>query len=159
MIRMILLIALMLASCRRGDPNDQTIDACLAAMLRIARERAAGNTPDPTAVPSDAGRIAQACAPLYRDPICREAHLAFDRPPIEARAITVARACADSYCPKLAEPRPALCRVQPNPSELPRMWQELTAAIWRYDLGQNKARRLLGRVEEVHGVLRSSPLR
>jgi hypothetical protein len=107
------------------------VDRCVAAM-NAAR-----------AAPSNAGAIARACADLYREPGCRDAHLHFDDAPVAERASALAKACAAAYCPKIPAPQqPALCKAPPSkPSELARDWHAFRVMILEHDLTEANRRR------------------
>jgi hypothetical protein len=118
------------------------VDACLDAQQIVAARRRARGGPTPAGEPSDAGVVAHACAPLFRQPPCRDAHLNFDQPPMEARSATVFQACARAYCPILAAPKPAGCdRAPADGQETFIAWNELRGAILRHDIGDGEAAR------------------
>lgn len=94
---------------------------------------------------------AAACAPLYREPACREAWMTMATRTRETAGATsgpaagrvdigdVVTACRDAYCPKLTNGRPTLCERDPKglpPSEWMPLWRELDDAILAYDLGR-----------------------
>lgn len=88
--------------------------------------------------PSRAAIVAKACAPLYTEPRCRQAHEKFDLPHPAERARTLAEACRDAYCPKLSEPKPALCagdRWPMKPSDLAHAWSEFVPLVLAADHG------------------------
>ncbi|MDB4968556.1 MAG: hypothetical protein JWN44_4245 [Myxococcales bacterium] len=120
------------------------IEACLVAQKEVSARRQARTAPPPPGEPSDAAVVSRACAPLYKQPSCKDAMMRFDEPPMEARSATVFLACARAYCPQLPEPKPAACK-DPNvvPEEQWVAWSELRQAILRHDLGAEAAQRVL----------------
>jgi hypothetical protein len=112
-------------------PSDP-IDACLEVMRREAAPRA-----DPTSEV----RVAKACAGVYKNAACRDAHERYDSRPLEERAMTVTERCRAAYCPDLAEPKPKLCAEEiPAAQNILRF--ELRIAIWKHDLGPEVAQKL-----------------
>jgi biopolymer transport protein ExbD len=144
-VRRVLLLGLLLlaagAACsRRGaapapapSPSKEKLDAfrrCNEATARLA-------DPEPgEEVGARSAQISRACADIYSEPGCAAA---WRDPParIEERPGALARACRDAYCPRLAEPRPALCATQelPPPVEMIRGWRELHIRILARELG------------------------
>lgn len=88
--------------------------------------------------------MAAGCAATFKDPVCRAAHEKFDMPEHSVRNATLARACADAYCPKLSAPKPRLCTsgTDIGPGQLVLEWDELRYAAWKLDLGDHEAGRL-----------------
>src|SRR2546426_716567 len=91
-----------IASCKRDDGKDAILARCIPAMVQSANEDD----------PYRAGKsVADACAPLYSEPGCRkgwaDAWAEGTDPSQRIRVLT--NACRDAYCPKLPEPKPALC--------------------------------------------------
>ena len=88
-----------------------------------------------TASSPQAVDLARACADIYREPACAAA---MRNPPADPSAMagTIARACRDAYCPRLAAPRPRLCDAAelPLPSELLSQWAELQQQIMALEL-------------------------
>jgi len=122
------------------------VDACIAGAKSVAARRQSRGAPAAPGEPSDAAVVARACAPLFRETACREAHLHFDDPPVETRSLAVLDACKKAYCDKLAEPKPSACDPnQPPPEDglaTFQTWDELRHAIWQRDLGHLNAARL-----------------
>lgn len=125
---------------------DAKITACLAAQDKVAQARAQRGGPAPAGQPSDAAVVAGACAPLYRQPACRDAMVHFDTPPPAERSRTVLQACARAYCGELPAPKPSVCA---HPDNVPddeqqfMAWNELREAILKHDLGPAAAARAL----------------
>ena len=94
-----------------------------------------------------AGRsVANACAPLFEEPSCREGYvLAWDERTSPASRIGVlVDACSAAYCPKLGEPRPALCMHRATQlAPLSEQWQEFQRAALTRDQGAARAERVL----------------
>ncbi|MEJ7731556.1 MAG: hypothetical protein WKG00_20375 [Polyangiaceae bacterium] len=110
------------------------IDACIEVMRREAT---------PAADAASEARVAKACAEVYKNPVCRDAHDRYDSRPVEDRAMTVTERCRAAYCPSLPEPKPKLCAEEiPAVQDITRFWFELRIAIWRHDLGEDVARKL-----------------
>jgi hypothetical protein len=84
-----------------------------------------------------AGSVAVACSDLYREPACARAFRQSVNQPPEALAASIAYACRDAYCPKLAPPTPVLCAANDPllPSQLPAAWTELNGRILSLELG------------------------
>jgi hypothetical protein len=128
-----------------ADTN-AAIDACIAGSKVVAERRASRGAPAAAGEPSDSAVVARACAPLFHEAACREAHLHFDDPPADVRSQTVLDACKRDYCDKLAAPKPRAC----DPSQPPpedglatfQTWDELRHAIWKRDLGEAGVARL-----------------
>jgi hypothetical protein len=99
---------------------------CQQSVARLARGASA----------ADANEVARACADLYGEPACAQA---MRNPPADpsTRAATIARACRDAYCPRLAEPRPALCQRSelPVPTQLLTEHGELMRRALAFELG------------------------
>jgi hypothetical protein len=128
-----------------GDVHAR-VDACLAVQREVGARRQARGGPAPAGEPSDAAVVAQACAPLFAQPACRDAQLRFDQPPPETRAATVFQACARAYCPILPAPKPSACERQPaDGQETFIAWNELRTAILRHDIGDAEATRAFSR--------------
>jgi hypothetical protein len=123
------------------------VDACLAAGTAVAERRRTRTVALAPNEPSDAAVVAAACAPLFREPACRDAHLHFDDPPVEMRATTVLKACREAYCPKLGPPLPRACDPKAEDSDDPmavfQSWHDLRTAIYRRDLGDAETERIL----------------
>jgi hypothetical protein len=128
----------------RGAPgagDRAAVDACLAAQHEVAAARATRGGPSPPGQPSDGAVVSRGCAPLFRQPACRDVMLRFDEAPPEARAATVQKVCAAEYCPLLADPKPAVCaHWEQDPTGFAE-WGELRAAILKHDLGPELAAR------------------
>jgi hypothetical protein len=108
----------------------------------VAETRRTRGGPAPAGAPSDAAVVAAACAPLFREPACRQAQADFDAPPPERRAVAVIEACARAYCPQLPAPKPSACDHLPGADEeVLGSWVELRSAILRRDLGEAEAAR------------------
>jgi len=122
------------------------IDACIAGAISVAARRQTRGAPAAPGEPSDAAVVARACAPLFREPACREAHLHFDDPPADGRSKAVLDACKAAYCDKLPAPKPRACDPnQPPPEDglaTFQNWDELRHAIWKRDLGEAGLARL-----------------
>lgn len=140
-------IAVALAACGRSDAaTDVAVERCTFAL------RASGEESDPGA----AGRsLAAACAPLYKESACREGYLRAwneQTDPAERIRIMVA-ACSEAYCPKLAEPKPALC-AQPSAEQggfaaLSERWQDFRRTVLVRDLGSARAEKVLAAMSEA----------
>ncbi len=127
---------------RPGDELTRRVDACVAAQREVAARRQARQGPPPPGEPSDAGVVSKACAPLFAQPGCREAHANFDTPPAEARMTTLFQACVRDYCSRLPGPRPSACDKLPaDGPETFVAWNELRQAILRHDIGEAEAAR------------------
>jgi biopolymer transport protein ExbD len=133
---LLLLGLLLLAACsRRGAPAPpkeklEAFRRCNEATARLAE-------PEPgEEIGSRSAQISRACADIYSEPGCAAA---WRDPParLEERPSALARACRDAYCPRLAEPRPALCATKelPPPVEMVRGWRELHIRILARELG------------------------
>ena len=122
------------------------IDACLAAQAKVGAARAQRGGPAPAGQPSDAAVVSAACAPLYKQPACRDAMARFDEPPPAQRSRAVLQACARAYCGELPAPKPAVCAHPDNvPDDEQQFiaWNELREAILAHDVGAAAARRVL----------------
>lgn len=144
-MRTLLLVAvsgvgfLVLGGCRSGV--SKAVDRCIKAV----RSTAVSGGPR-----SRAGEIAWACADLFKEPACRDAHRRFDEPGIESRASTLARRCRDAYCPRLPQPQPTLCQKEPaNSMELAESWQEFVHVVYQRDLGVREAERLISALQSA----------
>jgi hypothetical protein len=136
----LLLAAALVVTCKKDDGKDAVLARCIPAVEQSAQEDD----------PYRAGKnISDACAPLYSEPACRkgwaDAWAEGTDPTQRIRILTTA--CRDAYCPKLAEPKPALC----DGTELtiltiaPR-WNEFNRAIITRELGEARAQRYLAAV-------------
>jgi hypothetical protein len=131
---------------RPSDDVSRRVDACVAAQKDVATRRQARQGPPPPGEPSDAAVVAKACAPLFAQPGCREAHVSFDTPPAEARVPTLFRACVREYCPGLPAPKPSACDKMPADGiETFAAWSELRMAILKHDIGEAEAARAFPR--------------
>ncbi|HEX6836778.1 MAG TPA: hypothetical protein VF334_09410 [Polyangia bacterium] len=125
---------------------DAKIAACVAAQAKVGAARAQRGGPAPAGQPSDAAVVSAACAPLYKQPACRDAMVHFDAPPPAERSRTVLAACAKAYCGELPAPKPSVCA---NPDNVPEdqqqfiAWNELRDAILKHDIGATAAERVL----------------
>ena len=125
---------------------DAKIAGCLAAQVQVAGARAARGGPAPAGQPTDAAVVSRGCAPLYKQPACRDAMMRFDEPPPERRSAAVLQACARAYCGLLGAPKPSVCA---NPDAVPQdeqqyvAWNELRQAILAHDIGPAAAQRAL----------------
>jgi hypothetical protein len=125
---------------------DAKIAGCLAAQVQVANARAARGGPAPAGQPTDAAVVSRGCAPLYKQPACRDAMMRFDEPPPERRSAAVLQACARAYCGQLGAPKPSVCA---NPDAVPQdeqqyvAWNELRQAILTHDIGAAAAERAL----------------
>jgi hypothetical protein len=144
---LVLFLAAVLPVCARHDAaEDAAVDTCTSAL------RASGDEADPTA----AGRsVAVACAPLYEERACREGYRrAWDEQTDPSQRIRIlVDACSAAYCPKLAEPRPALC-AQPSAEHggfvaLSERWQEFQGVVLVRDLGAARAEKVLAAMKEA----------
>jgi hypothetical protein len=120
------------------------VDACLAAQAQVTARRASRGAPTAPGEPTDGAVVARACAPLFHEAACRQAHVDFDTPPPEARASTLLRACEQAYCPLLPAPKPSACdpaKVPADGMETFTAWAELRAASLRHDIGEPEAAR------------------
>ena len=133
------------AAAADGDLEPK-IAACLAAQEKVGASRARRGGPAPAGEPSDAAVVSAACAPLYRQPACRDAMAHFDTPPPPERSRAVLQACARAYCGLLPAPKPAVCA---DPEHVPEdqqqfmAWNDLREAILTHDLGPAAAQRVL----------------
>ena len=125
---------------------DAKIAACLAAQQKVGSARAQRGGPAPAGQPSDAAVVSAACAPLYKQPACRDAMVRFDEPPPPQRSRTVLSACAKAYCGELPAPKPSVCAHPDNVPEDEQQfiaWNELREAILKHDIGATAAERVL----------------
>lgn len=140
-------VAVALAACARPDAaTDAAVERCTSAL------RASGEESEP----GKAGRsVALACAPLYKESACREGYArAWDEqtdPAARIRILTTA--CSEAYCPKLPDPKPALC-AQPTAEQggfvaLSERWQEFERAVLVRDLGAARAQKVLAAMGEA----------
>jgi hypothetical protein len=90
--------------------------------------------------------LSSACADLYVEPGCRNAWVHAGHVDPAARINRLIVACRDAYCPKLSQPKPALCAMNLGPEanaatrqERWSHWPELQAAIFARDLGPDYA--------------------
>lgn len=114
-------------------PSDP-VEACIEGMRR---EISGDGTPDREA------RVAKACAAIYKNPVCRDAHERYDSVKLEDRAMILTERCRVGYCPTLPEPKPRFCAEEmPAPEAISSMWFELRIAIWKLDHGEETARKL-----------------
>ena len=125
------------------------VENCRNVQAQVAARRAARGGPTPPGEPTDAGLVAQSCAPLYHEPGCRQAQLDFDKTAPELRMTTVLQACEHDYCPLLPAPKPSVCNPA-NAAPADGMdtftaWAELRAAILRRDIGDAEAARAFSR--------------
>ena len=126
------------ASPPAADELDVRIAGCIGATRNVAAARAKRGGPAPAGEPSDAAIVSRGCAPLYKEPACREAMMKFDDPPPERRSATVLQACAKAYCDKLGAPKPAVCgHVDAIPEDETQYteWNELRQAALTHDIG------------------------
>jgi biopolymer transport protein ExbD len=116
---------------RPAAPPADDFTARLAAIDRCRQGYAAFATAPPPRAPD----LARACADIYREPACAAAMRNPGADP-SARPSTIARACRDAYCPRLAAPRPRLCDAAdlPLPSQLLSQWAELQQQIMALEL-------------------------
>lgn len=136
------------ASATTAQPSSEeaNIAACLAAQSQVAAARAQRGGPTPPGQPSDAAVVSRGCAPLYKQPACRDAMMHFDDPPPPQRSITVLQACARAYCGLLAAPKPSVCEhadAVPQDEQQYAAWNELRTAILTHDIGAAAAQRVL----------------
>ena len=121
------------ASAASSSAPLQPIDACIETIRTEAKST------DPQAE----GRMAKGCAAIYKEEICKTAHLSYDAPEPASRPGTLSQRCAAAYCEKLAAPKPRLCGSEEVPAQqLGYLWLELRIAIWKHDLGEADASRL-----------------
>lgn len=89
--------------------------------------------------------IAEHCvAPMVREPACREALMRSLEVDASTRNRTVAPACRRAYCPRMQEPKAAICDAELDglsPSEMLPLGMELFARVREVELGQDGARR------------------
>ena len=111
----------------------EPVDACIETIRTEA-----------TSTDSEAeGRMARGCAAIYKEEVCRTAHLSYDAPEPASRPGTLSQRCAAAYCEKLPAPKPKLCGGDEVPAQqLGYLWLELRTAIWKHDLGEAAASRL-----------------
>jgi hypothetical protein len=125
---------------------DAKIAGCLAAQVQVANARAARGGPAPAGQPSDAAVVSRGCAPLYKQPACRDAMMRFDEPPPERRSAAVLQACARAYCGLLGAPKPSVCAnadAVPQDEQQYVAWNDLRQAILTHDIGPAAAQRAL----------------
>lgn len=124
------------------DDVDAKIAGCVGAQTMVAQARMRRGGPAPAGQPSDAAVVARGCAPLYREPACREAMMRFDDPPPARRSAAVLEACARAYCDKLSPPKPAVCSHVdniPQDEQQYTEWNDLRLAILTHDIGASAA--------------------
>ncbi|HEX4459770.1 MAG TPA: hypothetical protein VIA18_17450 [Polyangia bacterium] len=125
------------------------VENCRSAQVQVAARRAARGGPTPPGEPTDAGLVAQACAPLYHEPGCRKAQLDFDKNAPALRMTTLLQACEHDYCPLLPAPKPSICdpanAAPADGMETFTAWADLRAAILRHDIGEAEAARAFPR--------------
>jgi hypothetical protein len=139
------------ASPHRPGPRhrdaQRAVDRCIAAVDSLASVPAQG----PMMV------LSRGCHDVFVASACRSAFRRLPEVPPEARASTLANACAEAYCGDLGPPRPALCTIDSTrelpPSTLMEHWPELMRAINRHDLGIRQANRLADVMDVLHGPL------
>lgn len=124
-----------------GADGRAAVEACLAAQHQVAANRASRGGPAPPGQASDAAVVSRACAPLFRQPACRDVMMRYDEAPPELRAATVQKVCAAEYCLSLPEPKPALCAHWDQPPSGFAEWGELREAILKHDVGAELAAR------------------
>jgi hypothetical protein len=133
-------------AARPADELTRRVDACVAAQREVSARRQARQGPPPEGEPSDGGVVAKACAPLFAQPGCREAHANFDTPPMAARMETLFQACVRDYCPRMPTPKPSACDKMPEDGQATlAAWTELRQAILRHDIGDAEAARAFPR--------------
>ena len=137
MRRLRLVIVLLAVACtRRAPPPAGAVSKEKLAAFRRCNEALAQNDDAPLpAGDSRSARLARACADVYSEPACAAA---MRNPPRDVAAIAsaIAEACRHAYCPRLPEPRPALCAGElPPPVEMLRRWRELQTRIIALELG------------------------
>lgn len=119
-------------------------EACIAAVndARSGRVGAGDGKND------RAGSVVRACAPLFGDAACRDAHERFDKGAPVDRMWRLAETCRNAYCPRLKAPKPTLCDDgERAPLELAAAWSEFVPAVLKAEHGS--------RAERVIGVLRA----
>jgi len=111
--------------------KDPALKRCNAAREKARAALNAGAEPG-----QNFANVTNACADLYSEPGCANAFRRAASLPVEARAASIARACREAYCPKLAPPKPALC--SPDEGQLPSRtlatWPELNTRILAFEL-------------------------
>jgi hypothetical protein len=135
-------LAIGVSAAIRGFSPLAGADACEAAVRDARSATLAAASGAGGAGASRASLVSRACAPLFVEPACRTAHERFDRPPPYARAVTLAEACRDAYCPLLPPPRPGLCDAPPSalpPAELAKAWSEFVPVVLAHDHGARAA--------------------
>jgi len=109
-----------------GDPERvRAVERCRRAFADLAKQSA----------PPNAAEVWRACADVCREPCATAMRSPASDPATFASA--TARACRDTYCPRLPAPRPKLCAAAelPPPAELSSQWGELQARVWGLELG------------------------
>jgi hypothetical protein len=117
------------------EAQEQAVQACLAGL--------AGMHAQPPEERSTF--LATACQGVFREPGCRQAWARLGKVSPEARSLSLLESCRQAYCPRLPEPRPALCAMQPPPTDVEARaaaWRELLSVILAHDLGPARAARL-----------------
>lgn len=113
--------------------------AAVAQCVRARRDALAALAAPQGSVPIEgrAVKLGAACAAMYSEPRCSDVFRNLANLHPSERAAAIARACHDAYCPRLVEPKPALCAPSdlPVPSVLAAMWRELDRRIASYELG------------------------
>jgi len=171
---LVTLFALASASACRGPARSDTraptehpsalalIESKAPALRRCndAREKARAAVETGVACDQAFAGVATACTELYTESGCAHAFRTAATLPMEARAVSIALACRDAYCPKLALPKPALCAPDEIRSALQMlaMWPELDARILSFELNVSveEVERLVPRTTPVVDVKQSN---
>ena len=131
-------LLLLVVACGRRSSAPAVSKEKLDAFRRCNEASARLDDPvDPgEEIGSRSAELSRACADIYSEPGCADVWR-HPSPRLEERASAMAKACRDAYCPKLPEPRPALCATKelPLPTEMARQWRELQSRIIARELG------------------------
>jgi biopolymer transport protein ExbD len=118
-------------SAALSGPKASALQRCNAARENARRAIDAGGEPSQALA-----SVTTSCADLYAEAGCANAFRKAMTVPVEARAASIALACRDAYCPRLADPKPALCASNEPvlPSRLLAVWPELDMRILSLEL-------------------------
>jgi len=127
-----------LSGCHCSSVDDEpaathveAIASCLAAYQR------------PAADENESFRnVASSCAQLYSQQGCRDAWRHATKAKGYARTRLVVAGCRIAYCPRLAEPKPALCgedfAAYFSVAQFRSAWPDFQAAVFEHDLGADR---------------------
>ena len=126
-----LVLTCLLTSCQCNPGKNPNARAAISACLNAMRDRAGLTGKE------HSRRMLLACGEMYTEKRCREAFQSCAEDPKGNWLVTITEECGAAYCPKLTDPKPAVCtKERDNSAE---QWWRFHNAVMHIEIGDAAA--------------------